>query len=81
MTANVTEQVSSSEIVSKHKEYIWPCAATYYEHPIALERGEGMYVWDTEGSRYLDCFGGVMNPPTPMIGSAMNAATCPVVEV
>jgi len=67
MTANMTEQVSSSEIVSKHKEYIWPCAATYYEHPIALERGEGMYVWDTEGSRYLDCFGGVL---TTSVGHA-----------
>jgi 4-aminobutyrate aminotransferase-like enzyme len=68
MTAkNATEKVSSSEIVSKHKEYIWPCADTYYEHPIALERGEGMYVWDTEGSRYLDCFGGVL---TTSVGHA-----------
>lgn len=68
MTAkNVTEKVSSNEIVSKHKEYIWPCAATYYEHPIALERGEGMYVWDTEGNRYLDCFGGVL---TTSVGHA-----------
>src|SRR5258708_36699734 len=67
MTANVTGKESSTELISKHKEYIWPCAATYYEHPIALERGEGMYVWDTEGTRYLDCFGGVL---TTSIGHA-----------
>jgi 4-aminobutyrate aminotransferase-like enzyme len=67
MTANVTEKESSNQLISKHKEYIWPCAATYYEHPIALDRGEGMYVWDTEGSRYLDCFGGVL---TTSVGHA-----------
>ena len=60
MTAkNVTAEASTGDIISKHKEYIWPCAATYYEQPLALERGEGMHVWDPEGNRYLDCFGGV----------------------
>lgn len=67
MTANVAGKETSTELISKHKEYIWPCAATYYEHPIALERGEGMYVWDTEGTRYLDCFGGVL---TTSVGHA-----------
>jgi len=32
----------------------------YYKEPIALVRGEGMYVWDDQENRYLDCFGGVL---------------------
>jgi 4-aminobutyrate aminotransferase-like enzyme len=32
----------------------------YYQEPLALVRGEGMYVWDDEGRRYLDAFGGVL---------------------
>src|SRR5207244_1346232 len=36
------------------------CATNYYTEPIALERGEGMYVWDEDGKKYLDCFGGVL---------------------
>jgi 4-aminobutyrate aminotransferase len=61
MTAqNVSEKSASSDITAKHKEYIWPCATTYYEHPLVLERGEGMHVWDADGNRYLDCFGGVL---------------------
>lgn len=61
MTAkNVTATASTGDTISKHKEHIWPCAATYYEQPLALERGEGMHVWDTDGKRYLDCFGGVL---------------------
>ena len=27
---------------------------TYARQPIVLERGEGSYVWDTDGRRYLD---------------------------
>jgi len=31
---------------------------TYSKIPVALERGEGSYVWDTDGRRYLDFYGG-----------------------
>lgn len=31
---------------------------TYNKLPIALERGEGCYVWDTDGKMYLDFYGG-----------------------
>lgn len=34
--------------------------ATSYEHPIAIDHGEGSYVWDGEGNRYLDFFGGIL---------------------
>ena len=49
-----------SETVRKHKEFLFPAVATYYREPLALVRGEGMYVWDEAGDRYLDCFGGVL---------------------
>ncbi len=49
-----------SETVHKHKEFLFPAVATYYREPLALVRGEGMYVWDEGGDRYLDCFGGVL---------------------
>lgn len=51
---------SESETVRKHKEFLFPSVATFYQSPLALERGEGMYVWDENGDRYLDCFGGVL---------------------
>ncbi len=49
-----------SEAVRKHKEFLWPAATMYYQEPIALERGEGDYVYDDTGKRYLDAFGGVL---------------------
>jgi len=32
---------------------------TYGRVPIALERGEGVYVWDVNGKRYLDALAGI----------------------
>lgn len=52
--------LTGAEVIRKHKEHIWPCAATYYEKPLLIERGDGMFVFDDEGNRYLDCFGGVL---------------------
>src|SRR5919112_2607698 len=67
----ITQQ---SEIARKHKEFLFPAVATYYQEPLALVRGEGMYVWDDEGNRYLDCFGGVLTVSVGHANPQVNAA-------
>src|SRR4051794_6394238 len=52
--------MSLSEAVQKHKKYLFPAVSMYYSEPIALVKGEGNYVWDDQGKRYLDAFGGVL---------------------
>lgn len=32
---------------------------TYARSPIAMDRGEGVYLWDTDGRRYLDFYAGI----------------------
>src|SRR5262245_1517259 len=49
-----------TDSVNKHREYLFPAITMYYQEPIALDHGEGMYVWDENGKKYLDCFGGVL---------------------
>ncbi len=66
-----------SEIVRKHKEFLFPAVATFYREPLALVRGEGAYVWDDKGDKYLDCFGGVL---TVSIGHANPKVTEAVIE-
>ena len=53
-------QSASSETVRKHKEFLFPAVANYYQEPLALVKGEGFHVWDDQGDKYLDCFGGVL---------------------
>ena len=50
----------TSEILEKQKKYLWPNHLLYYTEPLPLERGDGMYVWDVEGKKYLDFFGGIL---------------------
>jgi len=71
---NPTEQKQQSETISKHKEFLFPAVATYYQEPVALIRGEGEYVWDDAGNRYLDCFGGVLTVSVGHANPKINAA-------
>ncbi len=47
-------------ILAKQKKYLWPNHLLYYTDPLPLDRGEGLYVWDVEGNKYLDFFGGIL---------------------
>ena len=51
--------------------------AIYYDEPIAIDRGEGRYVWDLEGNRYLDFFGGIL---TTMTGHDVPEVTAAIRE-
>ncbi len=48
------------EINRKQKQFIYPAVGNYFTDPLPLERGEMQYVWDVEGKRYLDFFGGIV---------------------
>lgn len=54
------ENMNSERILAKHKEYLFPSVTNYYKEPLAIDRGEGMYVFDPEGNKYLDFFGGIL---------------------
>ena len=50
-----TSHASSEETLKLFQQYVIP---NYNRFPITLVRGEGSYVWDAEGNRYLDLFNG-----------------------
>ena len=49
------EHLGSQETVDLFKKYVVP---NYGRYPVNLVRGEGSFVWDSEGNRYLDLFPG-----------------------
>ncbi|HZZ29722.1 MAG TPA: aspartate aminotransferase family protein [Pirellulales bacterium] len=53
MTATATQ--TSAETIEQFQKYVVP---NYVRYPVSLVRGEGSYVWDAEGNRYLDFFPG-----------------------
>ena len=50
-----TVKTSHSEIVASEDQFQ---VATYKKMPIVAERGEGVWIYTTEGDRYLDLYGG-----------------------
>jgi predicted acetylornithine/succinylornithine family transaminase len=46
---------SSQATIETFKKYVIP---NYIRYPVSLVHGEGSYVWDAEGKRYLDLFPG-----------------------
>ena len=61
MTTPVKPLMSKSdEVVRKHKEYLWPAVTNYYAKPLVADRASMQWVWDLEGKKYLDFFGGIL---------------------
>jgi predicted acetylornithine/succinylornithine family transaminase len=50
-----TIATTSADTLAQFERYVIP---NYRRYPITLVRGEGAYVWDAEGRRYLDLFPG-----------------------
>src|SRR5436305_7278541 len=47
--------MSSTDVIGLFNRYV---IANYTRYPVCLTRGEGSYVWDAEGNKYLDLFPG-----------------------
>jgi predicted acetylornithine/succinylornithine family transaminase len=47
--------MTTQQVIDTFKQYV---IGNYTRYPVCLVRGEGSYVWDIEGKRYLDFFPG-----------------------
>ncbi|MBZ5705981.1 MAG: aminotransferase class III-fold pyridoxal phosphate-dependent enzyme, partial [Acidobacteriia bacterium] len=54
------EKLSREEINRKQKEYIFPSVTTYFSDPVPMDHASMQHVWDVEGKKYLDFFGGIV---------------------
>ncbi|MEZ5296151.1 MAG: aspartate aminotransferase family protein [Ilumatobacteraceae bacterium] len=56
---------ATADLLARYRQTLPSFLSPYYADPIAIDHGSGSYVWDLDGNRYLDFFGGVL---TTMIG-------------
>ena len=66
---------STADLHARYQRVLPSFLHAYYAEPISIDRGAGGYVWDLEGNRYLDFFGGVL---TTMIGHAHPRVTAAI---
>ena len=70
----VANPTANEELIAEYRKHAWPAATTYYQEPIVIERGEMMHVFDDQGNRYLDCFGGVLTVSVGHANVSVNQA-------
>ncbi|MEU5766442.1 aspartate aminotransferase family protein [Streptomyces asoensis] len=53
-----------SELHARHRNVLPDWLALYYDDPLEITHGEGRHVWDADGNKYLDFFGGILTTMT-----------------
>ena len=46
-------------LLERRARLLGPNVATFYEEPVHLVKGEGVWLWDADGRKYLDCYNNV----------------------
>ncbi len=52
-------ETRAAAVLARKKQVLVPCTYHFYRQPPVLVRGSGLFLYDSEGKRYLDCFSGV----------------------
>jgi 4-aminobutyrate aminotransferase-like enzyme len=48
-----------NELMARRQAVLGPNVPTFYDTPVHLVRGSGVWVWDVDGNKYLDCYNNV----------------------
>ena len=69
---------TAESIYERQKNVVFSAATPYYgDTPLVIDHAKDQYVWDVDGNRYLDFFGGVL---TISVGHANDAVTESIIE-
>ena len=49
----------SAELIARRTRLLGPNVSTFYDEPVHFVKGEGVWLWDAEGRKYLDCYNNV----------------------
>ena len=52
--------MTKQEVIRKYKQYLFPSVSTYYSEPLVTDHASMQYLWDVDGKKYLDFFGGIV---------------------
>jgi len=51
--------MSNKELIARRARAMGPAYSHFYDEPLYLTRGEGVWLFDNEGRKYLDCYNNV----------------------
>ena len=51
--------MNNKELIDRRKRAMGPAYSHFYKEPLYLTRGEGVWLFDNNGRKYLDCYNNV----------------------
>ena len=48
-----------NNLMARREAVLGPNVPTFFENPVHLVKGEGVWLWDADGRKYLDCYNNV----------------------
>ena len=51
--------VAAKTLIDRRARLLGPNVSTFYEEPVHIVRGQGVWVWDADGNKFLDCYNNV----------------------
>lgn len=48
-----------NNLMARREAVLGPNVPTFFENPVHLVKGEGVWIWDADGRKYLDCYNNV----------------------
>ena len=48
-----------ANLLERRRKRLGPNVATFYDEPLHLVKGRGVWLWDADGRKYLDCYNNV----------------------
>src|SRR4051812_30309154 len=52
--------MTRDEVIAKYKKYLFPSVTTYFTDALVTDHASMQHLWDSEGKKYLDFFGGIV---------------------
>ncbi len=49
----------TTDLLARRDRALGPNVPTFYENPVHIVKGEGVWLWDADGRKYLDCYNNV----------------------
>ncbi|XP_065090904.1 alanine--glyoxylate aminotransferase 2, mitochondrial isoform X1 [Ochlerotatus camptorhynchus] len=72
--AKVYSKHSYDKITAMRKQHLTPNVTSYYKKPLLIHKGNMQWLFDHEGRRYLDMFGGIVTVSVGHCHPKVNAA-------
>src|SRR5437773_9543764 len=67
------KKMTKEEIILANQEFLFPSVFHYYKEPLVIARAKDQYVWDADGTQYLDFFGGIVTVSVGHCNETVNA--------